>query len=97
MGAAELLRLGAAAVTWAYRWISEGDLEDVRARAWADVALDERVDIDPEVRHRAVEVLAERKFDTAPPGWEPPAHLDSARLEAARASSCRRARSRCSC
>ena len=58
MGAAELLRLGAAAVTWAYRWISEGDLEDVRARAWADVALDDRVDIDPEVRHRAVEVLA---------------------------------------
>ena len=77
MGAAELLRLGAVAITWAFRWISEGDLEDVRARAWADVALDDRVDIDPEIRHRAVTVLAERKFDTAPPGWQPPAHLDS--------------------
>jgi hypothetical protein len=81
MGAAEIVRFAAAAVVWAYRWISEGDLEDVRARAWADVALDDRVDIDPEVRHRAVEVLAERRFDSAPPGWEPPAHLDSELLK----------------
>jgi hypothetical protein len=77
MGAAELIRVSAKAATWAFRWISEGDLEDVRARAWADVALDDRVDIDPAIRHRAVEVLAERKFDSAPPGWEPPAHLDT--------------------
>ena len=68
MGAAELLRLAGKASVWAFRWISEGDLEDVRARAWADVALDDRVDIDPAVRHQAVEVLAERKFDSGPAG-----------------------------
>ena len=80
MGAAEIVRLGAAAIVWAFRWITEGDLEDVRARAWADVALDDRVEIDPEVRHRAVAVLAARRFDSAPPGWEPPEHLDPGRL-----------------
>ena len=31
MGAAELLRFLAMAVTWAFRWISDGDLQDVRA------------------------------------------------------------------
>jgi hypothetical protein len=78
MGAAELMRFLAGGVTWAFRWVTDGDLQDVRARAWADVALDERAEISPEVRHRAVTMLADRRFDTGPPGWEPPPHLDSA-------------------
>jgi hypothetical protein len=80
MGAAELVRFVAGGVAWAFKWISDGDLEDVRARAWADVALDDRADIDPEVRHRAVTMLAERHFDSGPPGWVPPEHLNSDRL-----------------
>ena len=42
MGAAELVRFLASAATWASSWISDGDLQDARARAWAEVALDER-------------------------------------------------------
>jgi hypothetical protein len=38
MGATELLRLAAMGVQSAYRWIRDGDLQDARARAWAEVA-----------------------------------------------------------
>jgi hypothetical protein len=76
-GAADIVRLVAKGVAWSYAWISAGDLEDVRARAWADIALDDRADIDPELRRRAVAMLAERQFESGPPGWEPPAHLES--------------------
>ncbi len=68
------------AVTWAFSWISDGDLQDVRAKAWAEIALDERAEIDPEVRRRAVAALAERRFDEGPPDWEPPRYLDPERL-----------------
>jgi hypothetical protein len=80
MGAAELVRFLAHGVAWAFSWISDGDLQDSRARAWAEVALDDRAEIDPEVRRRAVAVLAERHFDEGPPGWEPPRYLDPQRL-----------------
>ena len=80
MGAAELVRFLANAVVWAFSWISDGDLQDARARGWAEVALDERADISPEVRRRAVSVLAERRFDEGPPGWHPPSYLDPQRL-----------------
>ncbi|MGO9875474.1 MAG: hypothetical protein ACLPVY_16930 [Acidimicrobiia bacterium] len=80
MGAAELVRFVAQAVTWAFSWISDGDLQDVRAKAWAEIALDERAEIDPEVRRRAVAALAERRFDEGPPDWEPPRYLDPERL-----------------
>ncbi len=76
-GAAEIVRLVARAAAGAYAWIGTGDLEDQRARAWADIALDERDDVSPELRRRAVAVLAERQFDDDPPGWEPPHHLES--------------------
>jgi hypothetical protein len=77
MGAAEIVRLVAKAATAAYTWISAGDLEDQRARAWADIALDDRDDVPPELKRRAVAVLADRHFDADPPGWEPPHHLES--------------------
>jgi hypothetical protein len=77
MGAAEIVRLVAKAAVGAYTWISAGDLEDQRARAWADIALDDRDDVSPELRRRAVAVLADRHFDEDPPGWEPPRHLDA--------------------
>ncbi len=80
MGAAEMVRFLANSVTWAFSWISDGDLQDARARGWAEVALDERVEIDPEVRRRAVAVLADRRFEEGPPGWHPPSYLDPARL-----------------
>lgn len=38
VGAAELLRLGAAAARWAVFWVREGDLHDARARAWFELA-----------------------------------------------------------
>jgi hypothetical protein len=75
-GAADIVRIVAKSVAWSYSWISAGDLEDVRARAWAGIALDERADVEPELRRHAVAMLADRRFDTGPPGWEPPEHLE---------------------
>jgi hypothetical protein len=76
MGAAELCRLFAAAATWAFRWIRDGDLQDARARAWAELATaDDGAGIDPDVRKDAVWALAERRFYADPPGWAPPFHL----------------------
>jgi len=80
MGGAELVRFVARGVTWAFSWISDGDLQDARARAWAEVALDEQVDIDPDLRRRAVAMLAERRFDQGPPDWDPPPYLNAGRL-----------------
>src|SRR5262249_14911187 len=64
-----------------YQWISAGDLEDQRARAWADIALDDKESVSPELRRQAVAVLADRQFEADPPGWEPPPHLESAVLK----------------
>jgi 6-pyruvoyl-tetrahydropterin synthase related domain len=80
MGATELCRLGAAGVRWANNWIRDGDLQDARAQAWADVARGADGEATPEQRERAVEVLASRRFDEPPPGWEPPARLSSEAL-----------------
>jgi hypothetical protein len=82
MGAAELLRAVATAVGWAYRWIRDGDLQDARARAWAELATSEDPDVDPDVRKDAAWALAERRFDANPTDWEPPERL---RPEAVRA------------
>ncbi len=38
MGATEICRFVAGLVRWSYRWIRDGDLQDARARAWAEVA-----------------------------------------------------------
>ncbi len=79
MGATETVRLLAMGAARAFTWVREGDLQDARARAWADVARDE-TGSDPRVRQAAVEILADRRFDTGPPGWEPDPRLDPARL-----------------
>jgi hypothetical protein len=76
MGAAEVCRLAASLVRWAYTWIRDGDLQDARARAWAELATAEDDEtIDPAVRKDAAWALAERRFDADPAGWEPPWHL----------------------
>ncbi|HWS47905.1 MAG TPA: hypothetical protein VN636_18730 [Acidimicrobiia bacterium] len=76
MGATEICRLVAGAVRWAYRWIRDGDLQDARARAWAEIATaDPEADVSPEARNAAAWALAERRFDQGPEGWEPPADL----------------------
>jgi len=75
MGATELLRLGALAARWTFRWISEGDLHDARAQEWIRIARDEHGVVDPALRTQAVEVVAMRDFDREPPGWEPPPGL----------------------
>jgi hypothetical protein len=82
MGATELLRLAASAVSWAYRWVRDGDLQDARARAWAELATADEAAVDPEVRKEAAWALAGRRFDTDPAGWEPPADLAPAAVEA---------------
>lgn len=83
MGATELLRLGARAAQWSYRWIRDGDLQDARARAWAEVATASPDDptYSEETRKDAAWALAERRFDRAPEGWVPPARLDQAAIE----------------
>ncbi|GIU86883.1 MAG: hypothetical protein KatS3mg009_1398 [Acidimicrobiia bacterium] len=90
-GAAELLRLGAAAARWAVFWVREGDLHDARARAWlelaglgpagddGDAAPAPRADVPAEVREHAVAVVESRAWDEEPPGWEPPPELAAER------------------
>src|SRR5260221_559241 len=69
MGATEILRLLAYGGTWAFSWIRDGDLQDARAKAWADLAGNEGPDVDPSLRHEAVAMLASRRFQSGPPGW----------------------------
>jgi len=80
MGATEILRLSTAAVRWAYWWIRDGDLQDARARAWAEIATADESSFDADVRKDAAWALAERRFDSNPSGWEPPAHLAPAAI-----------------
>jgi len=73
MGATEICRWLAMAVTAGFRWIKEGDVQDARARAWAEIATSEDdPTVDPEARKEAAWVLAERRFDHDPAGWTPP-------------------------
>lgn len=80
MGAAEILRMLAYGGAWAFSWVRDGDLQDARAQAWADLATDESPDVDPELRRQAVGVLAARRFRSGPPGWEPEPRLAPERL-----------------
>jgi hypothetical protein len=80
MGATELLRILAYGGTWAFSWIRDGDLQDARAKAWADLAVNESPDVDPSLRREAVAMLASRRFRAGPPGWQPEPHLAPARL-----------------
>jgi hypothetical protein len=81
MGATEICRWLAMVVVAAYRWIREGDLQDARARAWAEVATsDDDPTIDPAARKEAAWALAERRFDSDPAGWEPPERLSPAKI-----------------
>ena len=82
MGATELIRAAAGLVRWVYSWIREGDLQDARAQAWAAIATAGESDasVTPEMRRDAAWVLAERRFDRAPPGWSPPSQLASRRV-----------------
>jgi hypothetical protein len=80
MGATELLRLLAYGGAWAFSWIRDGDLQDARAKAWADLAVNEGPDVDPALRHEAVAMLASRRFRSGPPGWEPEPRLAPERL-----------------
>lgn len=80
MGATEIARLVAMLVNRAYTWIRDGDLRDARARAWAEIATadDDDVAIDADVRKEAAWMLADRRFDRGPEGWEPPHRLSDA-------------------
>ena len=75
MGATEILRLAAYGVSWAFSWVRDGDLQDARGQAWADLAVNETPDVDPDLRRRAVAMLAARDFKSGPPGWEPEPRL----------------------
>ncbi len=75
MGATEIIRLATTLVRWAYSWIRDGDLQDARARAWAEIATSEADTFDADVKKDAAWALAERRFDQNPEGWEPPEHL----------------------
>jgi hypothetical protein len=77
MGATEIARLAARLASRASRWIRDGDLQDARARAWAEIATADDEAIDPETRKEAAWALADRRFDRGPEGWEPPARLSS--------------------
>ena len=81
MGATELLRMLAGIVEWAYRWIRDGDLQDARARAWAEIATSESADADPELKKDAAWALAERRFNEDPEGWRPPERLAEGEIE----------------
>jgi hypothetical protein len=80
MGATEILRFMAYGGTWAFSWIRDGDLQDARAKAWADIAVNESPEVDPSLRHEAVAILASRQFRAGPPGWEPEPRLAPERL-----------------
>jgi hypothetical protein len=73
MGAAELVRFLALSMRWAYCWVKDGDVQDARARGWAELATDDNAD--EQTRKDAAWALAERRFAANPPGWEPPANL----------------------
>ncbi len=76
IGATEICRWVAQLVRWSYVWIRDGDLQDARARAWAEIATaDDDSALDPAVRKSAAWALAERRFDVDPVGWQPPAQL----------------------
>ena len=77
MGATEIARLVALVATGAYRWIRDGDLQDARARAWAEIATADESTVAPELRKEAAWVLAERRFDHDPEGWQAPPELDT--------------------
>jgi hypothetical protein len=82
MGATEIVRAVAAGVGWAYRWIRDGDLQDARARAWAERATNfNDPTVNEEQRKDAAWALAERRFDANPAGWEPPAQLAPERVK----------------
>jgi hypothetical protein len=81
MGATEICRWVAMAARRAHDWVRDGDLQDARARAWADVARAPDDEVDATQRAEAIEVLASRRFDTSPPGWEPPERLHAETLE----------------
>jgi hypothetical protein len=79
MGATEIARLAALGVSSAYAWIRDGDLQDARARAWAEIATaDDDAGVDPALRKEAAWALAERRFTRGPDGWEPPERLSDA-------------------
>ncbi len=78
MGATEIARLIALAVTSAYAWIRDGDLRDARAHAWADIATADDEAVDQHARDAAAWALADRKFEHGPEGWEPPDRLSDA-------------------
>jgi hypothetical protein len=80
MGATEIARFVALAVGGAYRWIRDGDLQDARAKAWATIATADEATTDPEARKEAAWMLAGRRFDHGPPGWEPPPELSDRRV-----------------
>jgi hypothetical protein len=81
MGATEICRWLAMAVTAGFRWIKEGDLQDARARAWAELATsDDDPTVDAGARKEAVWALADRRFDHDPVGWAPPERLAPATI-----------------
>jgi hypothetical protein len=80
MGATEILRFVAHGGTWAFSWIRDGDLQDARAKAWAELAVNDSPAVDPVLRHEAVAMLASRRFRAGPPGWKPEPHLAPERL-----------------
>ena len=84
MGATEIARLAAVLVSRSYSWIRDGDLQDARARAWAEIATSDDDTVDPEARKAAAWALAERRFDRGPEGWEPPERLSPAVVNDAR-------------
>src|SRR5207245_5578170 len=85
MGATEIARLAASAVSGAYGWIRDGDLRDARARAWAEIATsDDDAATGAEVRKKAAWALADHRFDRGPDGWEPPEGLSDAVVGRAR-------------
>jgi hypothetical protein len=81
MGATEIIRLATTLVRWAYSWIRDGDLQDARARAWAEIATSEADTFDADVKKDAAWALAERRFDQNPSGWQPPEHLAPAAIK----------------
>jgi 6-pyruvoyl-tetrahydropterin synthase related domain len=85
MGATEIARFLAFLVSSAYAWIRDGDLQDARARAWAEIATaDDDSAVAPEARKEAAWALADRRFDRGPEGWEPPARLSRTVVERGR-------------
>ena len=71
--------IAAALAGQALRWVRDGDLQDERARAWADLATASDGAVSEELRRDATRVLADRRFDADPPGWTPPARLAPSR------------------